>query len=339
MLLPFRVRRFVSDHFVNYNHSTIKGYDYAKHLPARKGNNRFLIEKDSLRKPNNEALTFVIIADADYFILAYEQIQTIFIVEPQSEVFLFDAGISAAQKAKLLSEFPSNVHFETFAIEQVMKENNLRRNEAMFYYKIYAVTAIVSKTKNKFIVYSDAANVFLKPLHELKNYVCQNGFYGGMTEMFGYARIQQYKQFRDCAEDLKVNIYSKRFLLLEGGFWMINTSQTWIQSFLEDYKMVTKKHLGVFQIFPHDMVAMSLLLHKYSRKNQLTFQETPNIRFQAILEKALVKEKNIVVFDYDTEKIPFFGYAVHNSSNHSDAPIKRRCSVYKADINEYIQKK
>jgi len=337
MLLPFRFRRFISDRFVNYIHNAIKGYDYSKHVPARKGKNRFLIQKDSLRQPNNESLTFVIITDAEYFILAYEQIQTIFIVEPQSEVFLFDAGMSAGQKAKLISEFPSNVHFETFAIEQIMKEHNLRRNEAMFYFKIYAVTEIVSKAKNKYIVYSDAANVFLKPLYELKNYVSQNGFYGGMTEMFGFDRIQQYKQFRDCAEDLKVNIYRKSFLLIEGGFWMIDTSQSWIHSFLEDYKVLTKKHLGVFQIFPHDMVAMSLLLQKYSSTNNLTFQETPNIRFQAILEKAVVKEKNIVVFDYDTEKIPFFGYAVHNSSNDPDAPVKRKCSVYKADINEYIQ--
>jgi hypothetical protein len=270
--------------------------------------------------------------------LAYEQIQTIFIVEPQSEVFLFDAGLRKDQKEQLVLEFSSKIHFEDFAIETLMRDKNLKRNEAMFYFKVYAVTIVLSKTKNKFILYSDAANVFLKPLNELKNYVQEYGFYGGMTEMFGYDRIQKYKQFRDCAEDLNVNIYNKNVLLIEGGFWMIDSSLKWVQSFLNDYLKITKKHLGVFQIFPHDMVAMSLLLQKYADKNKLNLQETPNIRFQAILEKSQVKEKNCIVFEYYTEKIPFFGYAVHNSSNHKDAPVKRKCSVYKADIKEYIQK-
>src|ERR1035437_5116473 len=215
MIIPFRLRRFLADRFVKYIHTPVIGYDYKKHVPVRKGKSRFLISKDSLRKVNNTALTFVIITDADYYILAYKQIQTIFIVDTQSEVFLFDAGLRQDQKEQLVLAFSTKIHFESFAIEKVMKDNSLKRNEAMFFYKIYAVSITLSKTKNKYIVYSDAANVFLKPLNELKNYVQENGFYGGMTEMFGYDRIQKYKQFRDCAEDLQVNIYNKNFLFIE----------------------------------------------------------------------------------------------------------------------------
>jgi len=336
-MLPFRLRRFFANHFIKYFHTPIEEYDIQKHIPARKGNKRFLIEKASLNKKNNSLISIVIISDAEYFILAHEQIQSILIVEPETEIFVFDAGLLNNQKQQLQDEFPNNIRFEVFDIEQTMATNNLRRSEAMFYYKIHAVSIALQKTKNKIIIYSDAANVFLKPLNELKNFVQQNGFYGGMTEVFGYERIQQYKQFRDCAEALNMNIYNNHFLLTEGGFWAIDTEKQWVKSFVNEYKALTQNHLGVFQIFPHDMVAMSLLLAKYAKQQKFVLQEIPNIRFLAILEKSTVMEKNMRIFDYNTEKIPFFGYAVHNCSNHPDAPEKRRCSIKKDDIKTYIK--
>ena len=336
MLLPFRLRRFISRKFIDYSFVPIAGYNCNKHLPVRCGRKRFLIEKESLRIKNNTPVTFVIISDADYFILAQEQIRSIFIVEPQSEVFLFDAGLRDEQKQILKNEFQERIHLGLFDVEGIMTKHRLLRSEAMFFFKIHAVTIAQQKTSNTILIYSDAANVFLKPLNELKNFVQANGFYGGMTTTHLYCAIQQHEVPRECAKTMNLNLYDKRFVLIEGGLWAVDTSHNWIKTFLQEYLRLTNDYRGLFILFPHDMIAMSLLIYKHFVNRKLILQETPNIRFNVILEQSTITEKNMTVFDYNTEKIPFFGYAVHNCSNHPEAPEKRRCSIYKDDILSYI---
>ena len=336
MLLPFRLRRFISRKLIDYSHKPIDGYDFRKHLPVRQGGKRFFIQKDSLRGKNNSSATFVIISDADYFVLAHEQIRSIFIVEPHSEVFLFDAGLKDEQKQILQSDFSEKLRFEVFDIKGIMAKHKLLRSEAMFFYKIHAVTIAQQKTSNTIIIYSDAANVFLKPLNELKNFVQSNGFYGGMTTTHLYNVIQQHDVPRKCAKSLNLNLYDKRYVLIEGGFWAVDVSHNWAKTFLYEYKKLSIDYHGIFILFPHDMIAMSLLIYKYFTKKKLLLQELPNIRFNVLLEQSSVSEKNMTVFDYNTEKIPFFGYAVHNCSNDPEAPEKRHCSIKKDDILSYI---
>jgi hypothetical protein len=338
MLLPFRLRRFISGKFVNYTFDPLKEYDHMKHVPVRNRKGSHLIEKKYLLHENNQPVTFVIISDASYFVLALEQIQSIQMIEPDHEIYIFDIGLKQEQKEKLNSFNTGVIKMIPYDISALRKEHDLLYEEAIYFLKIIAVEQVSRITKNKLILYSDVSNLFLKPLNELKNFISEYGFYGGMTSTYLFEHFQKHEQFRKLAEEWNINIFDKRFFLIEGGFWGIDLSHDWAGNFLMDYFRSAKEHINVYRAFPHDMVVMSILLTKYLLKDNIMLNELPNIRFKAILEKRRDIEKNMVVYDYHTEKIPFFGYACHNCSNDPDAPEKRRCSVFKADFKEYMKK-
>ena len=336
-MLPFRIRRFISRKITNYTHQGIKGYNYLNHVPVRNKKGSYLIEKAQLLKENNAPLTFVIISDANYFSLTYEQIQSIFIVEPQSEVFLYDIGLNEEQKKLIEQGFNGKVIVSPINFPLILKENYLEYNEGVFFLKISAFVKTMQLTQNKIIIYSDSANIFLKPLHTLKNFIVRYGFYAGMTTSYIFPFKKNNKRVFELAENIGVNIYDKRFLVMEGGIWAADISSAWVKNFIQDYFHITNTNFGIFHSFPHDMGIMSILLAKYLIQGNITLNELPNIRFNAILEKRKDIEKNMVVFDYNIEKVPFFGYACHNCSNDPDAPPKRRCTFPKADFKEYIQ--
>jgi len=299
---------------------------------------RFVINKSSLLKPNNDKAALVLITDKNYYLLAKELVESIVMVEPDIEAYVFDIGLLPEQVDEFKAIGDNNVFVNPIDIDNLKPEINLPRRLKAYLTKIIAVKRAMELSKAEVIIYSDAASLFMGSLKPIKNFVKEFGFYAGMTQTYTSEWMQHHAHLANYADELKVDVFSPDTVGIEGGLWAIHRKHKWTHEFIDDFYEIAEKRSSLFSVWPGDQIVISILIYKFVNRGDAFLSEVPNIRFMAVHDKRKEIEKNMVMFDYELEKAPFFGYVSHNCMNSDNVPETRRANIDKKPIEYYIQK-